>query len=194
MPNKACVKPEVLFSYSQITAPKEGRIVDRLAEPGDTAQPGKPLLTLYDVQTLRLETPVLERLAVTLRVGQQLNVHVDSIDQDFTATIDEIVPQADAASRSFLVRASLPRSANLFEGMYGRLQIPAGSRVHLCLNTPRHSETGATGVCRCGPRRRFTATTLDQDRTIGHAGSRRSPQWGKCGQSSRAAFAPDTGT
>ncbi len=125
----------VLLSYSIIKAPKAGRIVDRTAEPGDTAQPGMPILTLYDSRSLRLETPVLEGLAVTLKVGQKLNVHVDSIDREFLATIDEIVPQADAASRSFLVKASLPRNDDLYEGMYGRLQIPAGSRRHLCLAT-----------------------------------------------------------
>ena len=46
---------------------KAGRIVDRTAEPGDTAQPGKPILTLYDSQSLRLDTPVLEQLAVKLQ-------------------------------------------------------------------------------------------------------------------------------
>lgn len=132
---QAVEEAKVLLSYSEIRAPKDGRIVDRWAEPGDTAQPGKPLLSLYDVTTLRLETPVLEHLAVKLKVGQKLTVHVDSIDQDFEATVDEIVPQADAASRSFLVRASLPRSENLYEGMYGRLLIPAGQRRHLCLAT-----------------------------------------------------------
>jgi RND family efflux transporter MFP subunit len=126
---------EVMLSWSQIRAPRSGRIVDRTAEPGDTAQPGQPILTLYDASSLRLETPVLEQLAVRLRVGQQLQVKVDSINQEFTATIDEIVPQADAASRSFLVKASLPRNDNLYEGMYGRLQIPSGSRRHLCLAT-----------------------------------------------------------
>lgn len=132
---QAINEAEVLLSYSKITAPKAGRIVDRTAEPGDTAQPGKPILTLYDSQSLRLETPVLEQLAVKLQVGQKLNVRVDSVNRDFIATIDEIVPQADAASRSFLVKASLPRSEDLYEGMYGRLQIPAGSRRHLCLAT-----------------------------------------------------------
>lgn len=132
---QAVEESNVLLSYSQIKAPKSGRIVDRLAEPGDTAQPGKPLLTLYDVNTLRLETPVLESHAIKLKVGQQLVVHVDSVNKDFTATIDEIVPQADAASRSFLVKASLPRSQDLYEGMFGRLRIPAGERKHLCLAT-----------------------------------------------------------
>jgi len=132
---EAVREAEVLLSYSKIRAPRDGRIVDRLAEPGDTAQPGKPLLTLYDVQTLRLETPVRESLALQLSVGDRLEVQVDSVDKQFTATIDEIVPQADAASRSFLVKANLPRDENLFEGMYGRLQIPAGTRRHLCLAT-----------------------------------------------------------
>jgi RND family efflux transporter MFP subunit len=132
---QAVTEAEVLLSYSRITAPKAGRIVDRTAEPGDTAQPGKPILTLYDSQSLRLETPVLEQLAVKLQVGQKLNVRVDSVNRDFIATVDEIVPQADAASRSFLVKASLPRSEDLYEGMFGRLQIPAGSRRHLCLAT-----------------------------------------------------------
>lgn len=139
---QAVREAEVMLSYSQITAPKDGRIVDRLAEPGDTAQPGEPILTLYDVQTLRLEAPVTERLAVKLKVGQQLTVRVDSIDREFIATIDEIVPQADAASRSFLVKASLPRSENLYEGMYGRLQIPAGARRHLCLATDAITRIG----------------------------------------------------
>lgn len=132
---QAVNEAEALLSYSTILAPKAGRIVDRTAEPGDTAQPGAPILTLYDSNSLRLEAPVLERLAVKLTVGQKLNVRIDSINQQFTAVIDEIVPQADAASRSFLVKASLPQSDHLYEGMYGRLQIPAGSRRHLCLAT-----------------------------------------------------------
>lgn len=132
---RAVEEAKVLLSYTRIEAPKAGRIVDRLAEPGDTAQPGQPLLTLYDVTTLRLETPVLENLAIQLSVGQELQVYVDSVDREFTATVDEIVPQADVASRSFLVKASLPRNENLYEGMFGRLRIPAGSRQHLCLPT-----------------------------------------------------------
>lgn len=132
---QAVNEAQVLLSYAKILAPKAGRIVDRTAEPGDTAQPGAPILTLYDSQSLRLETPVLEHLAVKLQVGQNLTVHVDSINKDFLATIDEIVPQADAASRSFLVKASIERIENLYEGMYGRLQIPAGTRRHLCLAT-----------------------------------------------------------
>ncbi|MCA9177056.1 MAG: efflux RND transporter periplasmic adaptor subunit [Planctomycetales bacterium] len=131
----AIAEAEVMLSYATISAAKSGRIVDRLAEPGDIAKPGEPLLVLYDATSLRLEAPVMEHLAVKLQTGDTLNVYVDALEQEFSATVDEIVPQADAPSRSFLVKASLPRSEQLYEGMFGRLRIPAGDRRHLCLAT-----------------------------------------------------------
>ena len=82
----------VMLSYGTIGAPKAGRIVDRLAEPGDTASPGKPLLVVYDATSMRLEAPVIESLAVKLSVGQQLKVRIDALDREFDGTVDEIVP------------------------------------------------------------------------------------------------------
>ena len=132
---QAVLELETMLSYTTIKAAKKGRIVDRSAEPGDVATPGVPILTLYDATSLRLEAPVMEQLAVKLRIGDKLTVLVDALGREYTATVDEIVPQADAPSRSFLVKASLPKSEDLYEGMFGRLLIPAGERRHLCLNT-----------------------------------------------------------
>ena len=123
------------LSYATIVAPKAGRVVDRLAEQGDTARPGEPLLVLYDATSLRLEAPVPENLALQLQVGQKVRVYIDALQREMEATIDERVPQADAPSRSFLVKAALPSSPDLYEGLFGRLLIPAGERKHLCLAT-----------------------------------------------------------
>jgi len=139
---QAVNEAEVLLSYATIKAPKDGRVVDRSAEPGDTARPGEPILVLYDATSLRLEAPVLEHLAVQLRAGDKLNVYIDALKREVESTIDEIVPQADAPSRSFLVKASIPRSDELFEGMFGRLRIPAGQRRHLCLATDAIHKVG----------------------------------------------------
>ncbi|EMI21174.1 Secretion protein HlyD [Rhodopirellula maiorica SM1] len=130
---QAVSESAVQLSYTKIIASKSGRIVDRLAEPGDVAKPGEPLLVLYDETSLRLEAPVQEGLAVKMQIGDQMKVYVDALDQEFPVTIDEIVPQADALSRSFLVKATLPKSSQLYEGMFGRLRIPTGQRRHLCL-------------------------------------------------------------
>ena len=39
---------QTTLSYATLIAPIDGRIVDRFAEPGDTAQPGIKLLSLYN--------------------------------------------------------------------------------------------------------------------------------------------------
>jgi len=126
----------VLLSYTTIKAPKGGMVVDRLAEEGDMARPGEPLLILYDPTSLRLEVPVMENLAVKLRRGEEMTIQIDALnDRRIRAVIDEIVPQAEASSRSLLVKVRLPRSEDLFEGMFGRLIIPVDTRRHLCLHT-----------------------------------------------------------
>lgn len=125
----------VMLSYTTIKAPKAGMIVDRLAQPGDMARPGEPLLILYDPTTLRLEVPVMEEMAIKLKTGDELIVQIDALNnRRFKAVVDEIVPQAEAASRSFLVKVKLPSTKELFEGMFGRLLIPLGTRRHLCLH------------------------------------------------------------
>lgn len=139
---QALAEATTMLSYTQIAAPKDGRIVDRLAEPGDIAVPGQPLLTLYDPQSLRLEVPVREDLALKLTPGTRVTVAIDALDRELEGTVDQRVPQAQAASRSFLIKVALPATDDLFEGMFGRLKIPAGSRRHLCLPESALREIG----------------------------------------------------
>lgn len=132
---QAVARAKVRLGYTVIDAPQSGTIVDTLAEPGEIASPGRPLLTLYDLSSLRLEVPIMENLAGKIRTGDHLSVQIDALEnRQFEATVDEIVPQAQAASRSFLVKLRLPKIDGAYEGMFGRLQIPAGERRHLCLN------------------------------------------------------------
>ena len=94
---QAIEEAKIILSYAEITAPKAGRVVDRLAEPGDTARPGEPLLVIYDAESLRLEAPVLEKLAVQLKIGDKLMVHVDALDRE-----------VEAASIRLFLRQTLP--------------------------------------------------------------------------------------
>jgi biotin carboxyl carrier protein len=52
---------ETGLSYTEIRAPVSGLVVDRLAEPGDTASPGSALLRIYDPSALRVEVPSASR-------------------------------------------------------------------------------------------------------------------------------------
>ena len=114
------------MSYSTLTAPIAGRIVERYADPGDTARQGEPLLRMYDPATLRLEASVRETVASKLKKGRRLKVEIDAVNRQYEAVVDEIVPSADPGSRSFLVKVGLSGGSHLYPGMFGRLLIPIG--------------------------------------------------------------------
>ncbi len=122
---------EAGLSHAEIRAPVSGRVVDRLAEPGDTASPGTALLRIYDPGLLRLEAPVRESLAQHLAVGQQVPVTIDAADEHLEGEIEEIVPQAEPGSRTFLVKVRFPSSPRVLAGMFGRVGVTTGERAHL---------------------------------------------------------------
>lgn len=117
------------LSYAQILAPVSGRVIDRLAEPGDTAMPGKPLLRIYDPGLLRVEVPVRESLAVHLSVGESLRIEIPSLDRTLEGEVDELVPFAEPGARALLVKVRIDASdERLIAGMFARVAIPAETR------------------------------------------------------------------
>jgi RND family efflux transporter MFP subunit len=125
---------EVSLSYAEIRSPVSGRVVDRLAEPGDTASPGAALLRIYDPGSMRLEAPVRETLATRLAPGQELDVEIEALGLTTRGAIDEIVPAAEPGARTFLVKVRLPGDARLYAGMFGRLAVPAGRGPRLVVD------------------------------------------------------------
>ena len=116
------------LGYTRVSAPVAGRVLKRLAEPGDLALPGRPLLLMEAGRGLRLEALVPERLVGRVRPGQELTVELPAQGRKLAAKVEQIVPTADPATRTFLVKATLPQAPELFAGMYGRLLIPLGKR------------------------------------------------------------------
>ena len=139
---QALQEAETAVSFTDIRSPIAGRIVDRFAEPGDTASPGQKLLALYNPFSLQVEAWVREQLALELQPGAELQVEVPAVQRTLTARIEEIVPAADPGSRSFLVRAILPSDQALLPGMYARLQVFAGYRPQLLVATDRVASVG----------------------------------------------------
>ncbi|HOJ59160.1 MAG TPA: efflux RND transporter periplasmic adaptor subunit [bacterium] len=115
---------EVMLSYARIYAPVDGTVIEKFADPGDLASPGKPLLTMYDPTNLRVEAAVREQLSGRLKIGQKLKVRIDAVNKEMEGTVNEIVPSADPASRSVIVKVEIPRETGIFPGMFGRIEIP----------------------------------------------------------------------
>lgn len=156
---EAVREAETGLSYATILAPIDGRVVDRLAEPGDMAVPAESLLRLYDPGRLRLEANVRESLGSRLNPGDPLEVHIGALDAELQGTVEEIVPLADPGSRTFLIKVALPELKNLYPGMFGRLLLPTGSaqRIYVPAGAVEHAGQLAfvTVVSEQGPQRRF---------------------------------------
>ena len=123
---QALAEARTLLSFTVIKSPIDGKVIERLAEPGDTSSPGTPLLRIYNPRLLWINANVRESLAAKLKIGDQLNAFIDAVNKKLPVTIDEIVPSADPGSRSVTVKALLPEGESLYPGMFGRLLIPLG--------------------------------------------------------------------
>jgi RND family efflux transporter MFP subunit len=115
---------EVLLEYATIRSPLTGTVIDKRVESGDTVSPGQILLTLYDPTHMQMVASVRESLAMRLKVGQELPARLESLGYECHATVSEIVPEAQAASRSFTVKVIGPCPPGVYSGMFGRLLLP----------------------------------------------------------------------
>ncbi|MGY6276054.1 efflux RND transporter periplasmic adaptor subunit [Methylomonas sp. MgM2] len=130
---QALTEARHVLHYGRIKATFAARVIDRYAEPGDIALPGKKLLTLYDPAALRFEANVREAVAVGLQVGQVLEARIDTLNKTLPVTIAEIVPAAESAARSVLIKTRVEQQAGLFPGLFARLRIPQGEEQVLLM-------------------------------------------------------------
>lgn len=120
----ALEEARVNLSHAIIHSPVAGVVIDRLAEPGDLATPGKPLLTMYEEGRLWLEAAVPEDLLAGFHIGQPRTVRIDAAGAAVPGRVAEIVPSSDPQSRAVAVRIRLERAEGIVPGMFGRLEIP----------------------------------------------------------------------
>ncbi len=125
-----------MLGYTRIRAPFGGVITARMVDPGALASPGVPLLQVDSAGALELQTTVDESVITHVRKGMSIPITVDAAPGTaISGTVTDIVPAADPSSHSFLVKLTLPHSAQLRAGMYATAAIPTGS--HQAILVPR---------------------------------------------------------
>jgi RND family efflux transporter MFP subunit len=127
MANQQQAQVKVSLGFTRITAPISGVVVERLVEPGDMVTPGIPLIALYNPQQLQVEFNVRETQAIKLALGQRLQVSLPALKVSADALVSEIVPVADKAARSLLIRLEIDSQSGLIPGLYAQLQLPLDS-------------------------------------------------------------------
>ena len=115
---------ELDLSFAVIRSPFAGVVVDRLANLGDQAMPGKPLLTMYQDGRFWLEVNVPEDLMGHVRLHDVLPFRIDALGTEMRGQVVEIVPSSDPASRTVVARLRLRSTREVLPGMFGRLLLP----------------------------------------------------------------------
>lgn len=122
---EAVREAEVALGYTRVAAPITGIISQRLADPGDLATPGKPLVVIHDPKALRLEAGVREGLIGRLKLGDELPCVVAG--RELQGTVEEISPSADPVSRTFLVKVGIGEAPGIHPGMFARVRVSLGN-------------------------------------------------------------------
>lgn len=117
----------VTLSHTVITAPFSGQITRKLVEVGDMVGPGRPLFVLEATLEPEVHATVSESLLPFVRVGQGLEVRIDSLDLATQGTVKEVIPSADQATRTVMVKVKIPPHEGLVSGLFGRIRVPCGS-------------------------------------------------------------------
>ena len=99
---------ETMLGYTKVVAPFDGIVTRKLADVGDLAAPGKPIIEMEDPRALRFEADVPEALIGHVKIGAKLPVQVSAGAARIEGTVVEVAPVADASSRTFLVKLDLP--------------------------------------------------------------------------------------
>jgi RND family efflux transporter MFP subunit len=130
----ALTQAQTSLSFTQIRAPFGGVVTEKKADEGTLASPGMPLFTTEDTRSYRLEATVDESEIRFARLSQIVSVTFDVFgDAALSGKVAQIVPAADPASRSVLVKVELPADRRLRSGLFGRARFSRGERAAILI-------------------------------------------------------------
>jgi len=87
---------EVIFSDEFLTAPSDGSVIVRSAEPGEIITPGKAIMTVADLSKLEIKVYVPESKLAMVKTGQEVSIEVDSYPgRKFDGVISRIAEKAE---------------------------------------------------------------------------------------------------
>lgn len=149
----------VVLGYADIVSPISGIVSERHVESGEMAQPGMPLVTVFDPSAMRAVVDVPQgRLADLALDSIGATVELPASGRRFEATRVIVMPAADARTHTLRVRVELPADLDgVLPGTFARVHFTTGEAVRIVVPASavvRRSEV--TGVYVVDPRRAFS--------------------------------------
>lgn len=136
---------KAMESYTIITAPISGQIVEKKINPGEMAMPGQPLLKIEDNRNLRLEVTLNEQDLRYIHPETDVRVQIDAIPgKAIHGRVGQIVPAADTRTHSFIAKIDVPAEPGLITGMYGKAFFSTGKRTSILI--PQSAVVTMSGI------------------------------------------------
>jgi RND family efflux transporter MFP subunit len=89
-----------------IKAPVAGAVSERLVQPGEYIRENTPVVSIVQVNPLKLKTAIQEKHASVIRPGQAVQFNVEAfLSRTFKGKIAYVSPAVDQATRTFPVEA-----------------------------------------------------------------------------------------
>jgi multidrug efflux system membrane fusion protein len=157
---------ETVLSYSRLVSPIDGVVTAKPVDAGTLVMPGTPILTVEDPTHYRLEASLAQEFATRVQVGQQVNVSTGH--GELPGRVAEVVPAADASSRTVLVKIDLPRDCSCQSGEYGTALFPIGDEKRLLVPSQAIVERGQlTGLYVVNPQDIAEYRLIKTGKTLG---------------------------
>ncbi|HVG19276.1 MAG TPA: efflux RND transporter periplasmic adaptor subunit [Blastocatellia bacterium] len=136
-----------LLTDTAIISPINGVVKEKLASRGEYLQPGKPVVTIVQINPLRLKLEVPEIFAANIGRGQAVTLKVDSFaDREFKGVINRINPSVDEKNRSLMAEAEVMNEGGLLRpGMFARAQVVSQSSG-VALMVPEKAVVSLAGI------------------------------------------------
>ncbi len=124
--NAALSQAREQLEYTRIRAPYAGIVTERLIEVGETATPGRPLISGISLDQLRVSVDIPQSLIPAIRKQADARVLLPD-SRSVAASAVTIFPFADPSSGTFKVRLQLPADlSGLFPGMLVKTRFAIG--------------------------------------------------------------------
>jgi RND family efflux transporter MFP subunit len=113
---------------TNLRAPFDGAIQQRLASLGEFLQAGTPVLTLVRTDPLRLRIEVPEREAAGVRAAQPVRLRVEGETNLVRGALARVSPAIVEQSRMLIAEADIPNDGSLRPGLFVRAEIVTRER------------------------------------------------------------------
>jgi membrane fusion protein (multidrug efflux system) len=118
---------EVQLARTRVTAPFAGRAASVKVVPGQTVRVGDELVTVVDLNPVKVDVQVLESEVGLLAAGRRATVSFAAFPgETFSGRIETINPMVDRDTRTAKVTVSIPNpNGRILPGMYARVALEA---------------------------------------------------------------------